>query len=80
MNLKNTKEIAAKFIVGRYRDGKTSLDELIEITNSLISHIMGLPSKLDLVPLATKPLELVEEFTWIMKGNNAKGLIISQVT
>ena len=45
------KDLAAKYVVSRFHDGKLWLDHPMEITEDLIHHVIGLPKKGDKVPM-----------------------------
>jgi len=75
----NLKDLAAKYIVSRFHDGKLWLDNPVEITEDLIHHVMGLPKKGDRVPMDMPSAKMIEEELGSEEeGTNSKGIRISQ--
>lgn len=55
----NLKDLASKYIISRFHDGKLWLDHPVEITENLIHHITGLPIKGEKVPMENPSAELL---------------------
>jgi len=76
----NLKDLAAKYIVSRFHDGKLWLDNPIEITEHLIHHVTGLPRSGEKVPMDMPIAKMVQEQLGSEEGGiNSKGIHIGQV-
>ena len=77
----NLKDLAAKYIVSRFHDGKFWLDSTVKLTAELVHHVTGLPITGSPVPLAMPTAELIRQyFRSEAEGTNSKGLRIVQTT
>lgn len=57
----NLKDLATKYIVSRFHDGKLWLENPVEITEDLIHHVTGLPKKGDKVPMDMPSAKMIEQ-------------------
>ena len=73
-----TKEVAVKFIISRYHNGRFYFDEPIDITGDVISRLTGLSNQGNPVPIGIKE-GLVQELIGSPSEKNPKGLMIRQI-
>ena len=57
----NLKDLAAKYIVSRFHDGKLWLDNPVEIIEDLIHHVTGLPKTGERVPMDIPTTKMLQE-------------------
>ena len=75
----NLKDLATKYIVSRYHEGKLWLDSIMEITAELIHQVTALPMKGDKVPMDMPSTQMIqEELGSEEEGRNSKGIRIGQ--
>ena len=70
-----TKEMAVKFIISRYHNGRFYFNRLVEIFGEVIYKLTGLSNQGDPVLVDIKE-GLVEELTGSPLGKNSKGLMV----
>jgi len=76
----NLKDLAAKYVVSRFHDGKLWLENPIEITADLIHHVTRLPKTGEKVPMDMPMAKMVQDELGSEEGGtNSKGIRISQV-
>ena len=76
----NLKDLAAKYIVIIFHDGKLWLDNLVEITEDLIHHVTGLPKIGERVPMDIPTAKMLQEQLGSEEGDtNSKGIRIGQI-
>ena len=76
----NLKDLVAKYIVSRFHDGKLWLDNLIEITEDLIHHVIGLPRSGEKLPMDIPTKKMLQEQLGSEEGGmNSKGIRIGQI-
>ena len=73
-----TKEIAVKFIISRYHNGKFYFDRPVEISAKVIYKLTSLSNQGDPVLVGIKQ-GLVDQLTGSPSGNNSKGIMIIQI-
>ena len=72
-------EIAVKFIISRYHNGRFYFDQSVKISREVISKLNGLSNEGNPIPVGIKE-GLVKELTGSSSGKNSKVLMISQIT
>lgn len=75
----NLTDLAAKYIVRRFHDGKIWLDHLVEIKENLIHHVTGLPRTGERVPMDIPIEKMLREQLGPEGGMNSKGICIGQI-
>ena len=73
----NLKDLAAKYVVSRYHDGKFWLENTVELTAELLHRITGLSMTGAPVPIAMPSAAMIRDYLRSeAEGTNSKGLRI----
>lgn len=75
------KDLAAKYIVNRFHDGKFWLENTVELMAELIHRVTGLPIQGEKVPLDMPSAAMIRQYLGSEEeGTNSKGIQISQTS